>query len=47
MGLRANPSALLHCRYQRQLFPETRLVDVSGQRGCASGDRDAAAALTL
>ena len=38
----AKPKALLHCRYQRQLFPDQRWWDV-WQHLLGSGDRDAAA----
>lgn len=45
-GLRAKPRALLHCRYQRQLFPD-QLWWGFWQRLLASGDRDAAARLMV
>jgi hypothetical protein len=41
-GLRAKPRALLHCRYQRHLFPDQRWWDF-WQQLLASGDRDGAA----
>jgi hypothetical protein len=45
-GLRAKPLALLHCRYQRQLFPDPRWWAFWQQLlGC--GDRDAAARLMV
>jgi hypothetical protein len=45
-GLRAKPRALLHCRYQRQLFPDQLWWDFWQQLlGC--GDRDAAARLMV
>jgi hypothetical protein len=43
-GLRAKPRALLHCRYQRHLFPDHRWWDF-WQQLLASGDRDGAAQL--
>jgi hypothetical protein len=43
-GLRAKPRALLHCRYQRHLFPDQRWWDF-WQQLLAGGDRDAAARL--
>jgi len=46
-GLRAKPRALLHCRYQRQLFPDNRWWDFWQQLLVGSGDRDAAARLMV
>lgn len=43
-GLRAKPRALLHCRYQRHLFPDQRWWDF-WQQLLAGGDRDGAARL--
>jgi hypothetical protein len=43
-GLRAKPRALLHCRYQRHLFPDQRWWDF-WQQLLAAGDRDGAARL--
>ena len=43
-GLRAKPRALLHCRYQRHLFPDQPWWDF-WQQLLAGGDRDAAARL--
>ncbi|WP_228009034.1 hypothetical protein [Cyanobium sp. LEGE 06113] len=45
-GLRAKPRALLHCRYQRHLFPDQHWWNF-WQRLLASGDRDAAARLMV
>jgi hypothetical protein len=45
-GLRAKPRALLHCRYQRHLFPDQRWWDF-WQQLLAGGDRDAAARLMV
>ena len=44
-GLRAKPRALLHCRYQRQLFPDNRWWVFWQQLLVGSGDHDAAARL--
>jgi len=43
-GLRAKPRALLHCRYQRHLFPDQHWWDF-WQQLLAGGDRDGAARL--
>jgi hypothetical protein len=43
-GLRAKPRALLHCRYQRHLFPDQRWWEF-WQQLLAGGDRDGAARL--
>jgi hypothetical protein len=43
-GLRAKPRALLHCRFQRHLFPDQRWWDC-WQQLLAGGDRDGAARL--
>jgi hypothetical protein len=43
-GLRAKPRALLHCRYQRHLFPDQGWWDF-WQQLLAGGDRDGAARL--
>ena len=43
-GLRAKPRALLHCRYQRHLFPDQRWW-VFWQQLLAGGDRNGAARL--
>jgi hypothetical protein len=43
-GLRAKPRALLHCRYQRHLFPDQRWWEFR-QQLLAGGDRDGAARL--
>jgi len=43
-GLRAKPRALLHCRYQRHLFPDQRWWDF-WQQLLRCGDRDGAARL--
>ncbi|WP_303246142.1 hypothetical protein [Synechococcus sp. HK05] len=43
-GLRAKPRALLHCRYQRHLFPDQRWWDF-WQHLLAGGDHDGAARL--
>jgi hypothetical protein len=45
-GLRAKPRALLHCRYQRHLFPDQRWWDF-WQQLLAGGDRDGAARLMV
>jgi hypothetical protein len=45
-GLRAKPRALLHCRYQRHLFPDARWWDL-WQQLLAGGDRDGAARLMV
>jgi len=45
-GLRAKPRALLHCRYQRHLFPDEHWWNF-WQRLLASGDRDGAARLMV
>jgi hypothetical protein len=45
-GLRAQPRALLHCRYQRHLFPDQRWWDF-WQQLLAGGDRDGAARLMM
>ncbi|WP_231594901.1 hypothetical protein [Synechococcus sp. CBW1107] len=45
-GLRAKPRALLHCRYQRHLFPDQLWWDF-WQRLLGCGDRDAAARLMV
>ena len=45
-ALRRKPRALLHCRYQRELFPDERWW-VLWQELRASGDRDAAARLMV
>jgi hypothetical protein len=45
-GLRAKPRALLHCRYQRHLFPDQHWWDF-WQHLLAAGDRDAAARLMV
>jgi hypothetical protein len=45
-GLRAKPRALLHCRYQRHLFPDQRWW-VFWQQLLAGGDRDGAARLMV
>jgi hypothetical protein len=45
-GLRAKPRALLHCRYQRHLFPDQRWWDFWQQR-LTGGERDAAAGLMV
>ena len=45
-GLRAKPRALLHCRYQRHLFPDQSWWDF-WQHLLAGGDRDAAARLMV
>jgi hypothetical protein len=45
-GLRAKPRALLHCRYQRHLFPDQRWWDF-WQHLLTGGDRDAAARLMV
>jgi hypothetical protein len=45
-GLRAKPRALLHCRYQRQLFPDARWWEL-WQQLLAGGDRDGAARLMV
>jgi hypothetical protein len=45
-GLRAKPMALLHCRYQRHLFPDQRWWDF-WQHLLTGGDRDAAARLMV
>jgi hypothetical protein len=45
-GLRAKPRALLHCRYQRHLFPDERWWGL-WQQLLAGGDRDAAARLMV
>ena len=45
-GLRAKPRALLHCRYQRHLFPDQRWWDF-WQHLLAGGDRDGAARLMV
>jgi len=45
-GLRAKPRALLHCRYQRHLFPDQRWWDF-WQQLLSGGDRDAAARLMV
>ncbi|MGB7563762.1 MAG: IS21 family transposase [Prochlorococcaceae cyanobacterium] len=41
-GLRAKPRALLHCRYQRHIFPDQRWWDL-WQQLLAGADRDGAA----
>jgi hypothetical protein len=43
-GLRSKPRALLHCRYQRHLFPDQRWWDL-WQQLLAGGDRDGEARL--
>ena len=43
-GLRSKPRALLHCRYQRHLFPDQRWWGL-WQQLLAGGDRDGAARL--
>jgi hypothetical protein len=45
-SLRAKPRALLHCRYQRHLFPDQRWWDF-WQQLLAGGDRDGAARLMV
>jgi hypothetical protein len=45
-ALRRKPRALLHCRYQRELFPDERWWDL-WQELRASGDRDNAARLMV
>jgi hypothetical protein len=45
-GLRAKPRALLHCRYQRHLFPDERWWEF-WQQLQAGGDRDAGARLMV
>lgn len=45
-GLRAKPRALLHCRYQRHLFPDERWWGL-WQQLLAGGDRDGAARLMV
>lgn len=45
-GLRAKPRALLHCRYQRHLFPDQRWWEF-WQLLLAGGDRDGAARLMV
>jgi hypothetical protein len=45
-ALRRKPRALLHCRYQRELFPDERWWQL-WQQLRAAGDRDAAARLMV
>ena len=45
-SLRAKPRALLHCRYQRQLFPDQRWWEL-WQQLLGGNDRDAAARLMV